>query len=167
MWASENGSRSDMKRFLIALFFYIPVVAWAGDRPISSLTPGRADPIMTAAKLCAKGFTTKSIRDVTEEEKQQVYQRYHMQDHVGVCGGKEGCEIDHLISLEIGGSNDIENLWPQSYSTKPWNAHVKDKLEDRLHALMCRKKIAMKAAQDCIRKDWIACYRKYFGTARR
>jgi hypothetical protein len=38
--------------------------------------------------------------------------------------------VDHLVSLEIGGANTVQNLWPQSYDTTPWNAHVKDKLEN-------------------------------------
>ena len=45
-------------------------------------------------------------------------------------------EVDHLISLELGGSNSIRNLWPQSYLTQPWNAHVKDRLENNLHAMV-------------------------------
>ena len=46
-------------------------------------------------------------------------------------------EVDHLISLELGGADVAENLWPQSYDTEPWNAHTMDKLEDRLHAFTC------------------------------
>lgn len=49
-----------------------------------------------------------------------------------MCGGPHGCEVDHLISLELGGANAIENLWPQPFDGK-WNAHVKDRLELRLH----------------------------------
>src|SRR5689334_3175335 len=55
-------------------------------------------------------------------------------------------EIDHLISLELGGSNDIENLSPESYSTELWNAHVKGKLEDRLHELVCSGRMRLEDA---------------------
>ena len=41
------------------------------------------------------------------------------------------CEIDHLISSELGGADDVQNLWPEAYGTSPWNAHLKDKLEKR------------------------------------
>lgn len=35
--------------------------------------------------------------------------------------GKRRCEIDRLISRELGGTDEIKNLWPQAYGTSPWN----------------------------------------------
>jgi hypothetical protein len=32
-----------------------------------------------------------------------------------------GRRIDHLISLELGGANTVDNLWPQPYDGE-WNA---------------------------------------------
>ena len=41
-------------------------------------------------------------------------------------------EIDHLIPLELGGSNDIANLFPEpGFGTASYR--VKDQLENRLH----------------------------------
>jgi hypothetical protein len=65
-------------------------------------------------------------------------------------------EVGHLISLVLGGSNDIANLWPGSYRIEPWNAHLKDKLEDRLHALVCAAKMSLPDAQKAIAGDWIS-----------
>jgi hypothetical protein len=59
-----------------------------------------------------------------------------------------------------GGSNDIANLWPESYRTEPWNAHVKDKLEDKLHALVCAGKMSLPDAQKAIAGDWISAYKR-------
>jgi hypothetical protein len=75
--------------------------------------------------------------------------------------GASHFEVDHLISLELGGADVAENLWPQSYDTQPWNAHVKDKLEDRLHALVCAGKMPLEQAQRDMATDWIAAYHKY------
>jgi hypothetical protein len=63
--------------------------------------------------------------------------------------------------LELGGSNDIRNLWPQSYTTKPLNAHTKDALEDHLHALVCAGKVPLLQAQHDISTDWPAASKKY------
>lgn len=135
--------------------------------PDSTKTPGIVTDI-TADELCAKGFTTKTIRNVTAEEKAVVYESYGLKDHVGAChcpvtnkAGKtkdEGCEIDHLVSLEIGGSNDQENLWPQSYCGQ-MNAHDKDKLENELHRLVCAKMITLQQAQSEISTDWVASFK--------
>ena len=51
-----------------------------------------------------------------------------------------------LISEMIGGSNDIKNLWPESYA-EPNGAHTKDKLENRLHELVCNNTITLQAAR--------------------
>lgn len=71
--------------------------------------------------------------------------------------------MDHLISLELGGSNSLKNLWPESFITEPWNAHVKDRLENKLHEMICSGEIDIKAAQREISTDWIASYKKYVG----
>ena len=63
-----------------------------------------------------------------------------------------------------GGSNAVKNLWPQSFQTQPWNAHVKDQLENTLHQLVCAGEVDLATAQHDIATDWIAAYRKYFHT---
>jgi hypothetical protein len=93
------------------------------------------------------------------EVKRQAYSEY------GIASHRPGdYEVDHLISLELGGSNSLRNLWPQSYRTRPWNAHVKDRLENELHAEVCAGKIPLKTAQRDIARNWIAAYKKYFHT---
>ena len=66
-----------------------------------------------------------------------------------------------LRSLELGGSNSIKNLWPESYRTSPWNARVKDRLENRLHELECDGDLDLKTAQREIAANWIEAYKKY------
>jgi anti-sigma factor RsiW len=73
-------------------------------------------------------------------------------------------EVDYLITPALGGSDDIRNLWPQSYSLAVWNARVKDALEDRLRDLVCNGTLDLVAAQHDISSDWIAAYKKYFHT---
>ena len=86
--------------------------------------------------------------NVPQAEKDAVYQSYGLAgNHTGYCDTQQGCEVDHLISLELGGSNDQTNLWPQPYQGTPLNAHVKDQLENFLHAQTCAGNIALDQAQ--------------------
>ena len=66
-----------------------------------------------------------------------------------------------LIALELGGSNDIRNLWPQPKNTKPWNNKAKNQLEARLHSMVCNGTISLGEAQQAIAHDWIAAYQRY------
>jgi len=71
-------------------------------------------------------------------------------------------EIDHIVSLELGGSNTIANLYPEPGAGAA-NYHIKDRLENRLHALVCSGAIMLRAAQSGIARDWEALYRRVFG----
>jgi len=136
--------------------------------PNPILTPGAKNPDITQANIsqniCKKGYTSgldfrgNKVRNVSESTKNQVYKEYGIDKTVG-----GPYEVDHLISLELGGSNDIKNLWPQSYVTQPYNARNKDALENRLHAMVCSGNISLAQAQKEISIDWISAYRKYFG----
>jgi hypothetical protein len=123
--------------------------------PNPVMTPGVADPNGTRENICLSGYSG-SVRNVSGRTKTQVFQEY-MLDRT-----KEKYEVDHLISLELGGSNDIKNLWPQSFETKPWNAHVKDKLENRLHREICDGILTVEEAQEAIKTDWIKSYCEKF-----
>ncbi|HZY45487.1 MAG TPA: HNH endonuclease, partial [Anaerolineae bacterium] len=70
--------------------------------------------------------------------------------------------IDHIISLELGGSNSIRNLFPEPY-TGDWNARIKDKLENKLHSLVCSGQVDLVTVQQEISTDWINAYIKYIG----
>ncbi len=125
--------------------------------PDSTMTPGATLPVATG-DICVSGYSQK-VRNVPADVKRQVYAEY------GITNHQPGeYEVDHLISLELGGSNSLKNLWPQSYLTQPWNAHVKDKLENELHAEVCSGKVDLPTAQHEIATDWIAAYKKHFST---
>ena len=125
--------------------------------PDVSKTPGDTLDV-TRADICVTGYT-RTVRNVPTAVKNAVYVSYGIGQH-----SPGEYEMDHLISLELGGSNSVRNLCPQSYKTSPWNAHVKDKLENRLHADVCLGKLDLKTAQQDIARDWIACYKRTFGT---
>lgn len=124
--------------------------------PDPSKTPGdvlTSDP----AVICKPGYT-KTVRNVPQQLKEQMYRSY------GILSREKGeYEIDHLISLELGGSNSVRNLWPESYQTQPLNAHVKDAIENKLHELACGGKISFPEAQQAIAHNWEAAYVQYIG----
>jgi hypothetical protein len=150
-----------MKLATIVLFFSLPLSAQSahyrhhGTVPLNDLaaTPGAVDAADTKAVLCSPKFRTGTVRNVPESLKHAVCAAYGVSP--ANCTGKK-VEIDHLISLEIGGSNDQKNLWPQPYAPQP-GAKEKDVLEDTLHRLVCAGKLALEDAQSCIAKDWVAC----------
>ena len=105
--------------------------------------------------LCVPGYT-KKVRNVPAEMKREVYEEYGVTLH-----GSGDYEVDHLIPLELGGSNSIKNLWPESHRTLPWNAQVKYRLEGKLHELVCSGQLDLKTAQQAIAADWIGAYKFY------
>jgi len=128
------------------------------ELPDRNLTPG-----VTRAATLTEVCTTQTslVRNVPDSLKKKVYAEYHLSGNDRlVC--KEGYEVDHLISLELGGANDIKNLWPQSYCGSPYNAKIKDKLENELHRQVCLGKMSLESAQLCISKDWEMCYIKIY-----
>ena len=131
--------------------------------PDPALTPGAVFANVTAQDVCVTGYS-RSVRHVTAATKREVFEAYGVPDgnHTGYCSGAQGCEIDHLVSLELGGSNDADNLWPQPYDGT-WNARMKDRLENHLHRLVCNGSLSLAEAQQAIAHDWIAAYRRYIG----
>ena len=73
-------------------------------------------------------------------------------------------EIDHLIPLCLGGSDDSSNLWPEPRRTiePTWNAEAKDRLERFMCDMVCSGQLDIGTAQEAIAKDWIAAYHKYY-----
>ena len=144
--------------------FIIPVIAAASiigayaavpssDLPNRSLTPGSVRDHVVS-DVCTPNYA-RHARHVTLEERHDVFARYHipyaMHSHY---------ELDHLVPLEIGGSNRESNLWPQPRSGE-WSSRRKDRLENKLHELVCAGAISIGAAQHAIATNWVAAYLRY------
>lgn len=123
-----------------------------GTLPDRSCTPGAYDPAMTAAVLCASGYSTRSYRppeSETEDAKFKVVEPAYGQHDVSG-------ELDHLVSLELGGANDLSNLWVEVGSIP----NSKDSAENALHRWVCSGDSAstrqerLTEAQKAIASDW-------------
>jgi hypothetical protein len=126
--------------------------------PEPSLTPGAAV-AASREQLCTAGLSKN--RAVPAALRKRVFEEYGIP-----TAEPQAYEVDYLITPALGGSDDIHNLWPQSYSSATWNARVKDRLEDRLHDMVCSGNLDLATAQHDLASDWIAAYRKYFQTDR-
>jgi hypothetical protein len=131
-----------------------------GANPDRRCSPGAYYRGLTRRVLCSSSFRTGDIRNVPESEKHAVEEEY------GLAPGRYGntLEIDHIVSLELGGSNDISNLFPERADAGP-GYHLKDKLENRLHAMVCAGAISLRAARHGIAENWQILYANVFGIA--
>jgi len=128
----------------------------AASIPNSRLTPG-ATRNVTREDIC--NLPAEDIPAVPTSVAERVFEEYGIRNPT-----PRTYEVDYLITPALGGSADIQNLWPQRYAEGAWNSHTKDALEDRLRALVCDGTVALSTAQQDISSDWIAAYRKYFRT---
>ena len=144
---------------LLLVLAALSVLAFGAElyMPDPALTPGVARDDLTVEDICAT-LWGRDERFVTDAMKRQVFNSY------GYAQGNKDprcpCEVDHLISRELGGADDIKNLWPQSYRG-PWNAYMKDKLENRLHKELCQGNMSLEMAQERI-KNWIETYQQLY-----
>jgi hypothetical protein len=83
--------------------------------PDPNCTPGAINPTLTAMVLRNPTFTTKCVRDnaTSASQKAGTYTWYHIPHPKNNTGATQTCELDHLISLELGGADTLENIWPQ------------------------------------------------------
>ncbi len=123
-----------------------------GALPDPACTPGDIFSAVTKGQVCIPGYSS-SVRDVPASEKDQVYAEY------GIVSHSTGqYEVDHFVSLELGGSNDISNLWPEPANPTP-GFHQKDQVENYLHDQVCQHgTMTLTEAQQEIATNWLTVY---------
>lgn len=119
--------------------------------PDSACTPGAIIADATKEQICTPGYS-KNVRDVPTSVKNEVYREYGIESHT-----TGEYEVDHLVSLELGGSNDIANLWPEPAEPRP-GFHEKDKVENYMHDQVCSGAISLEQAQVKIASAWLTIY---------
>jgi hypothetical protein len=127
-----------------------------GPYPDPRCSPGVALPGVTAATVCRPGYAS-SVRNVPASLKQAVYRAYGIVSHTG---GQY--EVDHVVSLELGGSNALANLYPEAAEPRP-GFHEKDRVENWLHAQVCAGRLTLSAAQRLVARSWVDVYRRIAG----
>jgi hypothetical protein len=100
------------KLFAVSLALSLALPAVAAELPIRpdpKMTPGAVLTTDTGT-ICTKGYA-KTVRHTSGKLKAKIYREY------GIDKTASHFEVDHLISLELGGADVAANLWPESYDT--------------------------------------------------
>lgn len=158
LWRAAPAVAAVASVAIAMLVVFGGTVSAEGPRPKNSLTPGETRPISLSEVCRLPEASADSDQNIPAETRRAVLAEY------GMTSEEAGAyEVDYLITPELGGAESIRNLWPQPYSAR-WNARVKDRLERRLHQLVCQGKVDLKTAQHDISADWIGAYKKYVDT---
>lgn len=120
--------------------------------PDPKCTPGSIDPAVTQANIhatiCKRGWTAKVRPPETQTEHAKFDVSYPAYGFPATDSPRS--EEDHLVPLEVGGSNDITNLWPELGPVP----NSKDSVEALLNSAVCAGTVPLAAAQRAIAANW-------------
>jgi hypothetical protein len=111
---------------------------------LPGITPGVVRPL-TMDQVCSTHWGL-DVRHVTFAMKKEVYASYKIP-----VTERSKYVIDHLIPRELGGADEVANLWPQTRA----EAKIKDRIENALHSVVCTpsSKVTLELAQQQMR-EW-------------
>lgn len=128
--------------------------------PDPQCTPGAVNPYLTAEVLSIPNFSSKMLRNdiTTESDRMMVYEWYGIPRPGNNTGSAQTCELDHLIPLDLGGADSLDNIWPQCGPagvalTKRY-FRLKDIVENYLAWQVRKGAIKLASAQQGIAADW-------------
>jgi len=106
------------------------------------ITPGVVRPI-SQEQICNTKWS-RDVRHVSVKMRKIVFASYGIPYE-----DRRLYEVDHLIPRELGGADNVKNLWPQIWSEARM---IKDKEENRLHRAVCAGTISLEIAQEQMRR---------------
>jgi hypothetical protein len=128
--------------------------------PDARCSPGAINPTVTMAVLKDPEFRTGCIRDcsTTNSQKANTYSAYGIAHPSKNSGTSQTCELDHVVPLELGGADTLDNIWPQCGPTgAPLPQRYfkeKDIVEDYLAKQVKSGRTSLISAQVGIASDW-------------
>ena len=120
----------------------LPLAANSQALPNPRWTPGAVS-ISDASDVCRPFYGRRHPRHVSTQLKHRVYVEYF-------GSYRRGYVIDHLVPREIGGADDIRNLWPQPRT----ESTIKDGIENRARVEVCFEHRPLADAQQAFMRDW-------------
>ncbi|HKP92535.1 MAG TPA: hypothetical protein VJS88_01470 [Chthoniobacterales bacterium] len=136
----------------LTLLLLISILTAANAHGQTQLLPNRK---LTPGKIAQND---NERQGVTVAMEQKVFARYRLP-----WTRRAEFKIDHLVPLELGGADAIENLWPQNIRVKPYGAERKELLTGILVAKIAAGKLALSQAQEEVRRDWIDAFIDHVG----
>jgi len=124
------------------------------ELPDPACTPGALNPAVTQATIgttiCKSGWTATIRPPVSYTNKIKAEAIAAYGDYAGSAMGSY--ELDHLISLEIGGSpTAVANLWPER-----GEHNDKDPVENAAKRAVCAGRMSLADAQEQLATNWVA-----------
>jgi len=127
-------------------YAFVAILVVAAALPAAAFVPpsGVYDTTATTSQVCTLGYA-RAHRRVPYRVRDRVYAAYGLPR-----GQRRGYVIDHLVPLELGGTNSPANLWPQARAV----SHRKDRDENRLRAEICDGQLSLTDARAEILRIW-------------
>jgi len=128
--------------------------------PDSACIPGAVNPTVTLDVLQDSRFVTGCVREKAEmgQAKIATYDWYGVPHPQNNQGQNQACELKHLISLELGGADTLDNTWPQcgpdGIQLKECYFKIKDKAENYWAREVKTGHMSLQDAQQEIATDW-------------
>lgn len=121
-----------------------------GSRPPRRVTPGAGGHRLAA--ICPQVSAALAASKLRTLVRDKVYAEY------GIAAGlQHRYRIDHLIPVELDGTDAVRNLWPQLLRA----SRAKDRLASTLHSMVCAGQLSLAQAQRSIRTNWLRAYHLY------
>lgn len=128
--------------------------------PDPKCTPGAINTTLTSAVLRNPEFRTTCVRNnlTSATQKATTYTFYNIAHPDHNQGVMQVCELDHLVSLELGGADSLDNIWPQCGPSgvvlRERYFKEKDAVENYLAKQVRDGAMNLQDAQNGIAGDW-------------
>ena len=131
-----------------------------GANPDRRCSPGAYYSKLTKAVICASTFRTGPIRNVPDSEKHQVEIEYGLAPKPLRVDARDR---PHRLARARRLQRHRQPLPREGDAPGSPGFHVKDKLENKLHDLVCDGTMTLRSVQKQIAANWQALYKKVFG----
>jgi hypothetical protein len=122
--------------------------------PDPACTPGAVTPAVTESNIETTICSARYVAAVQPPRREANAVKRRLMRAYGDRQPSRAYELDHLVPLDLGGTNAVHNLWPELNEPIPQARNAKDLVERSLHEAVCGHRVTLTAAQRAITADW-------------